>query len=51
MKLIRTRNLFCAAAVMTACTFCTAGFTSYAMSPDQGNRYTYSHSRGQCADG
>ena len=36
MKLIRTRNLFCAAAVMTACTFCTAGFTSYAMSPDQG---------------
>ena len=36
MKLIRTRNLFSAAAVMTACTFCTAGFTSYAMSPDQG---------------
>ena len=36
MKLMRMRNLFCATAVMTACTFCTAGFTSYAMSPDQG---------------
>ncbi len=35
MKLIRTRNLFCTAAAMTACTFCTVGFTSYAMSPDQ----------------
>lgn len=36
MKLMRMRNLFCATVVMTACTFCTAGFTSYAMSPDQG---------------
>ena len=36
MKLMRMRSLFCATAVMTACTFCTAGFTSYAMSPDQG---------------
>ena len=36
MKLMRMKSLFCATAVMTACTFCTAGFTSYAMSPDQG---------------
>ena len=36
MNLMRTKRLFCAAAVMTACTLYTAGFTSYAMSPDQG---------------
>ena len=36
MNLMRTKRLLCAAAVMTACTLYTAGFTSYAMSPDQG---------------
>lgn len=36
MKLIRTKKLFCTAAVMTACTLYAAGFTSYAMSPEQG---------------
>lgn len=36
MNLMRTKRLFCAAAVMTVCTLYTAGFTSYAMSPDQG---------------
>ena len=36
MKLMRTKRLFFASAVMTACMLYTAGFTSYAMSPDQG---------------
>lgn len=33
--IIKTKRFFCAMAVMTACTVYAAGFTSYAMSPDQ----------------
>lgn len=34
--IIKTKKIFCAMAVMTACTVYAAGFTSYAMSPEQG---------------